>query len=158
MFFEIFNANFNSTDLYERLCFIIVTQNWEAFGTHYWIKQCIQMTLGSCANANTPVQFSDISAQRFKFSGFLNASMFSGGEFDSKLFVQPQPIATSDQSGKPPTIMMNIDINLNNENIWDCQEHVNKPLADTSVETSDSSDLLSGFKNKKLMNIYKGIS
>ncbi len=43
-FFEIFNQNLNNADLYERLCYIIVSQNWEAFGTHYWIKQCIQMT------------------------------------------------------------------------------------------------------------------
>lgn len=158
MFFEIFNTNFNSTDLYERLCFIIVTQNWEAFGTHYWIKQCIQMTLGSCANANTPVQFSDISAQRFKFSSFLGASMFNNSnEFDAKLFAQPQPLAASDPAGKSPSIMMNIDIKLDDENMWECpEEHVNKPLAETSLETN-SGGLLEQFAGKKLLNIYKGI-
>ena len=50
VFYDLFNRNIMTNDLYERLCFIIVTQNWELFGTYYWIRQCIQLTLGSCYN------------------------------------------------------------------------------------------------------------
>lgn len=68
-FYDLFNRNFQSNDLYERLCFIIVTQNWELFGTYYWIKQCIQLTLGSCYNSNfsctiEPKFLSLVEAQR----------------------------------------------------------------------------------------------
>ncbi|RNA03194.1 Transformation transcription domain-associated [Brachionus plicatilis] len=52
LFYDLFDRNFQSNDLYERLCFVLVTQNWELFGTYYWIKQCIQLTLGSCYNLN----------------------------------------------------------------------------------------------------------
>ena len=75
LFFQIFNANFASVDLYERLCYIIITQNWEAFGAHYWIKQCIQMTLGACAHADTRIEYSDAAvAARFRFDPLLHAA------------------------------------------------------------------------------------
>ena len=75
LFFHIFNANFASVDLYDRLCFIIITQNWEAFGAHYWIKQCIQMTLGACAHADTRIEYSDAQvAARFRFDPLLHAA------------------------------------------------------------------------------------
>ncbi|CAF0709284.1 unnamed protein product [Brachionus calyciflorus] len=52
IFYDLFNKNFQSNDLFERLCFVIITQNWELFGSYYWIRQCIQLTLGSCYNMN----------------------------------------------------------------------------------------------------------
>jgi hypothetical protein len=61
-FFELFNRSFATYDLYERLCYIIVTQNWELFGAHFWIKQCIQLTLGSCANAIDPIRLADLTS------------------------------------------------------------------------------------------------
>ena len=82
MFFEIFNANFNCNDLYERLCYIVVTQNWESFGAHYWIKQCIQMTLGSCAKADANVVYSDVSASRFHFNSLLVAGSASTNDLN----------------------------------------------------------------------------
>lgn len=69
-FYDLFNKNFQSNDLYDRLCFIIVTQNWELFGNYYWIKQCIQLTFGSCFNSNfvgsfEPKFLSLVEAQNF---------------------------------------------------------------------------------------------
>lgn len=60
-FIDLFNRSFASYDLYDRICYLVVTQNWELFGAHFWIKQCIQLTLGSCATANEPIRFSDLS-------------------------------------------------------------------------------------------------
>ena len=80
-FFDLFNLNLNTTDLFDRLCFIIVSQNWEPFGIHYWIKQCIQLTLGSCARANTNISYSDAFAN-FKFMNILNST---------RLFKQEMP-------------------------------------------------------------------
>jgi hypothetical protein len=37
-FFDLFNSNLNTTDLFDRLCFIIVSQNWEPFGLNNAFK------------------------------------------------------------------------------------------------------------------------
>lgn len=72
-FFDICNTSLATTDLYERLCFIIVSQNWEPFGVHYWIKQCIQLTLGSCTRSDTKIILSD-PFLNLKFLNVENAS------------------------------------------------------------------------------------
>lgn len=76
-FFDLFNRNFLSYDLNDRLCYIIVTQNWELFGTHFWIKQCIQLTLGSCASADEPIHFIDIAPGNLLNFLLLTLSSFS---------------------------------------------------------------------------------
>ncbi len=164
-FFEIFNSNFNSADLYDRLCYIIVTQNWEALGTHYWIKQCIQMTLGSCASAHTPVQYSDIAAHRFKLYSFTEAAYSAANTGQSSGGQQQGPVNESTESANT-TIMMNIDTNLDDLNLWSADFGLNTPLADipdvqdkpeTTVQAQTSFADVQLNLNKKLMNIYKGI-
>jgi hypothetical protein len=41
-FFEVFDASMKRR-LHDRLMYIICSQNWEAMGPHYWIKQCIEL-------------------------------------------------------------------------------------------------------------------
>ncbi|KAK8783726.1 hypothetical protein V5799_009909, partial [Amblyomma americanum] len=41
--------------LHERLLFIVCSQNWETIGPHFWIKQCIELVLGT-AVANAPLR------------------------------------------------------------------------------------------------------
>lgn len=153
MFFEIFNINFNSSDLYDRLCFIVVTQNWEAFGSHYWIKQCIQMTLGSCANSNSTIQYSDISSQRFKLPSFLYASP------SNKKSRQDSPQCEAQSSDKTSNnIMMNLETNLKNENILGIS--LDKPLVNImdKKQSENESELSLEFANKKAMNILQSNS
>ena len=40
--------------LYERLLYIVQTQNWEFIGPHFWIKQCIELIL-AVADGDQPV-------------------------------------------------------------------------------------------------------
>lgn len=47
--------------LHDRLLYITCSQNWEAIGPHYWIKQCIELLLVT-AQSNTPIQMSHESA------------------------------------------------------------------------------------------------
>jgi transformation/transcription domain-associated protein len=77
-FFELFDKNFNSNELYERLCYIIVTQNWECFGAHYWIKQCIQMTLSSCESSTYKLELFNFLQRPIKFGISTAASSPSG--------------------------------------------------------------------------------
>lgn len=41
-FFEVFDASMKRK-VYERLLYISCSQNWEAMGNHFWIKQCIEV-------------------------------------------------------------------------------------------------------------------
>jgi len=43
-FMEIFSKSIRKR-LYDRLMYIIATQNWEHMGNHYWIKQCLELLL-----------------------------------------------------------------------------------------------------------------
>lgn len=43
-FFEIFDKSIRRR-LFDRLLYIICSQNWEYMGPHYWIKQCIELLL-----------------------------------------------------------------------------------------------------------------
>uniref|UniRef100_A0A3Q2UJ62 Transformation/transcription domain-associated protein n=1 Tax=Fundulus heteroclitus TaxID=8078 RepID=A0A3Q2UJ62_FUNHE len=44
-FFEVFDASMKRR-VYERLLYICCSQNWEAMGSHFWIKQCIEALSG----------------------------------------------------------------------------------------------------------------
>ncbi|XP_034049033.1 transformation/transcription domain-associated protein isoform X2 [Thalassophryne amazonica] len=46
-FFEVFDASMKRR-VYERLLYICCSQNWEAMGSQFWIKQCIELLLAVC--------------------------------------------------------------------------------------------------------------
>uniref|UniRef100_A0AAY5KGU4 Transformation/transcription domain-associated protein n=1 Tax=Esox lucius TaxID=8010 RepID=A0AAY5KGU4_ESOLU len=46
-FFEVFDLSMKRR-VYERLLYICCSQNWEAMGSHFWIKQCIELLLAVC--------------------------------------------------------------------------------------------------------------
>lgn len=41
-FCEVFDTSMKRR-VYERLLYICCSQNWEAMGNHFWIKQCIEV-------------------------------------------------------------------------------------------------------------------
>ncbi|KAI4454767.1 ataxia telangiectasia mutated atm -related [Holotrichia oblita] len=43
-FFKVFDESMRRK-LHERLLYIVCSQNWDAIGPHYWIKQCIELLL-----------------------------------------------------------------------------------------------------------------
>lgn len=43
-FFEVFD-NSMKRRVYERLLYVTCSQNWEAMGNHFWIKQCIEVRI-----------------------------------------------------------------------------------------------------------------
>lgn len=51
-FFEVFDNSMRRR-LHERLLYIICSQNWEAIGPHYWIKQCIELLMATTVNGKT---------------------------------------------------------------------------------------------------------
>ncbi|XP_048847031.1 transformation/transcription domain-associated protein isoform X2 [Brienomyrus brachyistius] len=51
-FFEVFDSSMKRR-VYERLLYICCSQNWEAMGSHFWIKQCIELLLAVCEHSST---------------------------------------------------------------------------------------------------------
>jgi len=47
-FFEVFDSSIRKR-LHDRLMYIMCSQNWEAMGPHYWIKQCIELLFSTVA-------------------------------------------------------------------------------------------------------------
>lgn len=59
-FFEIFD-NSMKRRLHDRLLYLVCSQNWEAIGAHYWIKQCIELVFAT-AVPTTQIQLSSADA------------------------------------------------------------------------------------------------
>ncbi|XP_052224459.1 transformation/transcription domain-associated protein-like isoform X9 [Dreissena polymorpha] len=53
-FVEVFNASIPRR-VFDRLLYITCSQNWEAMGAHFWIKQCIELLM-SVAVTGHPIQ------------------------------------------------------------------------------------------------------
>ncbi|KAL4715075.1 hypothetical protein ACJJTC_012122 [Scirpophaga incertulas] len=49
-FFEVYDQSVRRR-IFDRLLYIICTQNWEHIGQHYWIKQCLELLLVTCATS-----------------------------------------------------------------------------------------------------------
>lgn len=59
-FFEVFDESMRRR-FSDRLMYIICSQNWDAIGPHYWIKQCIELVLTTALQGN-PIRLSHESA------------------------------------------------------------------------------------------------
>ncbi|XP_049825027.1 transcription-associated protein 1 isoform X2 [Aethina tumida] len=59
-FFRVFDDSMRRR-LHDRLLYIVCSQNWEAIGSHYWIKQCIELLLVT-AIGHTPIKMSHESS------------------------------------------------------------------------------------------------
>ncbi|XP_045458905.1 transcription-associated protein 1 [Melitaea cinxia] len=46
-FFEVFDGSVRRR-IYDRLIYIMCSQNWEHIGQHFWIKQCLELLLVTC--------------------------------------------------------------------------------------------------------------
>ncbi|KAK9874414.1 hypothetical protein WA026_002761 [Henosepilachna vigintioctopunctata] len=59
-FFKVFDESMKRR-LFDRLLYIVCSQNWEAIGPHYWIKQCTELLLVTVV-ADVPIQMSHESS------------------------------------------------------------------------------------------------
>jgi len=57
-FFQVFDSSIRRK-LHERLLYIVCSQNWEAMGPHYWIKQCEELLLATAADTTLEIQPKD---------------------------------------------------------------------------------------------------
>lgn len=51
-FVEVFNSSIQRR-VFDRLLYITCSQNWEAMGNHFWVKQCIELIMAVAVNGHT---------------------------------------------------------------------------------------------------------
>lgn len=61
-FFEVFDASIKRR-VYERLLYICCSQNWEAMGSHFWIKQCIEVSGRAVVSSSDPFSSTIVSTR-----------------------------------------------------------------------------------------------
>lgn len=66
-FFEVYDQSVRRR-VFDRLLYIICSQNWEHIGQHYWIKQCLELLLVTCAPSK---YFFSMWAHVNKFTNYL---------------------------------------------------------------------------------------
>ncbi|XP_074624680.1 transformation/transcription domain-associated protein-like isoform X2 [Acropora palmata] len=71
-FMEVFDKSMKKK-LYDRLLYIFCSQNWEAMGPHFWIKQCIELLLAVSA-CERPVTPSSTFSMLPSVTSFIRAS------------------------------------------------------------------------------------
>lgn len=49
-FFEVYDQSVRRR-IFDRLLYVICSQNWEHIGQHFWIKQCLELLLVTCVSS-----------------------------------------------------------------------------------------------------------
>ncbi|GAB1859196.1 Transformation/transcription domain-associated protein [Camponotus japonicus] len=83
-FFEVFDGSMKKL-LPDRILYIIVSQNWENIGPHYWIKQCIELLLAT-VNPTTQVQMTNEDLLLPSITSIMHGGMEKDSE-EQTLFV-----------------------------------------------------------------------
>lgn len=58
-FFEVYDQSVRRR-IFDRLLYIICSQNWEHIGQHFWIKQCLELLLVTCVTSESKIVFNTI--------------------------------------------------------------------------------------------------
>lgn len=86
-FFEVFDDSMRRK-LHDRLMYITCSQNWDAMGPHYWIKQCIELLIVT-ATPGTAIKMCHESSKMPSISSVINLA--DGKERDLFInYINPQ--------------------------------------------------------------------
>ncbi|ESN91105.1 hypothetical protein HELRODRAFT_194551 [Helobdella robusta] len=102
MFMTTFEASMRRR-LFDRLHYIVTTQNWEAMGGHFWIKQCLEL-LFLVTNLNIDVNVSSANSFLAPIStSSLSSSSSSlmAATFPAATFSTAAPVAAASASAVP---------------------------------------------------------
>ncbi|KAK1343257.1 hypothetical protein QTO34_016035 [Cnephaeus nilssonii] len=101
-FFEVFD-NSMKRRVYERLLYVTCSQNWEAMGNHFWIKQCIELLLAVCEKS-TPIGTSCQGAMLPSITNVINlADSHDRAAFAMVTHVKQEPRERENSESKEET-------------------------------------------------------
>ncbi|EPQ15807.1 Transformation/transcription domain-associated protein [Myotis brandtii] len=108
-FFEVFD-NSMKRRVYERLLYVTCSQNWEAMGNHFWIKQCIELLLAVCEKS-TPIGTSCPGAMLPSITNVINlADSHDRAAFAMVTPVKQEPQERENSESKEEDVEMDIEL------------------------------------------------
>ncbi|XP_013181191.1 PREDICTED: transformation/transcription domain-associated protein [Papilio xuthus] len=138
-FFEVFDQSVRRR-VFDRLLYIVCTQNWEHIGQHYWIKQCLELLLVTCVSS-TQIRLSNSKYLVPSISAVINLA----DSEDRKSFVVFNSVKEESAEGFSETIEtdkedvldMDLDSNSNQKddltkNVPNRQKALNRMVATQS--------------------------
>ncbi|XP_026322829.1 transcription-associated protein 1 isoform X2 [Hyposmocoma kahamanoa] len=153
-FFEVYDQSVRRR-IFDRLLYVICSQNWEHIGQHFWIKQCLELLLVTCVSStqirlsNTKYLLPNISAvinwadseERKSFVIFSSVKEESSDGFSDSL-----------ETDKEDVLDMDLDSSSNQKedvtkNVPDRQRSINNIIA----KQSDFLDLARRVRTEQLV-------
>uniref|UniRef100_A0A8D0S4C7 Transformation/transcription domain associated protein n=1 Tax=Sus scrofa TaxID=9823 RepID=A0A8D0S4C7_PIG len=108
-FFEVFD-NSMKRRVYERLLYVTCSQNWEAMGNHFWIKQCIELLLAVCEKS-TPIGTSCQGAMLPSITNVINlADSHDRAAFAMVTHVKQEPRERENSESKEEDVEIDIEL------------------------------------------------
>ncbi|XP_015819037.1 transformation/transcription domain-associated protein isoform X2 [Nothobranchius furzeri] len=108
-FFEVFDASMKRR-VYERLLYISCSQNWEAMGSHFWIKQCIELLLAVCEQ-NTIIDTSCQGSMLPSITNVINlADSHDRAAFAMATHVKQEPRERENSETKEEEVEIDIEL------------------------------------------------
>ncbi|XP_072275172.1 transformation/transcription domain-associated protein [Pyxicephalus adspersus] len=108
-FFEAFDSSMKRR-VYDRLLYITCSQNWEAMGNHFWIKQCIELLLAVCEK-NTTIGTSCQGAMLPSITNVINlADSHDRAAFAMVTHVKQEPRERENSESKEEDVEIDIEL------------------------------------------------
>ncbi|XP_012878859.1 PREDICTED: transformation/transcription domain-associated protein [Dipodomys ordii] len=108
-FFEVFDNSMKHR-VYERLLYVTCSQNWEAMGNHFWIKQCIELLLAVCEKS-TPIGTSCQGAMLPSITNVINlADSHDRAAFAMVTHVKQEPRERENSESKEEDVEIDIEL------------------------------------------------
>eukprot|EP00079_Xenopus_tropicalis_P039067 XP_017952838.1 PREDICTED: transformation/transcription domain-associated protein isoform X2 [Xenopus tropicalis] len=108
-FIEVFDTSMKRR-VYDRLLYITCSQNWEAMGNHFWIKQCIELLLAVCER-NTTIGTSCQGAMLPSITNVINlADSHDRAAFAMVTHVKQEPRERENSESKEEDVEIDIEL------------------------------------------------
>jgi len=125
-FFEIFDESMKKR-VYDRLLYLICSQNWEAIGPHYWIKQCIEL-LFSTADTSKQIRLSSLDAMLPSMSIVMDsADTMVKRTFEEYASIKREP----SEAGESPETYHSEDLDMDMNNSSELPQYSNETKTNT---------------------------
>ncbi|XP_028989558.1 transformation/transcription domain-associated protein isoform X1 [Betta splendens] len=108
-FFDVFDGSMKRR-VYERLLYMCCSQNWEAMGSHFWIKQCIELLLAVCER-NTIIGTSSQGSMLPSITNVINlADSHDRAAFAMATHIKQEPRERENSETKEEDVEIDIEL------------------------------------------------
>ncbi|XP_022821038.1 transformation/transcription domain-associated protein isoform X3 [Spodoptera litura] len=141
-FFEVYDQSVRRR-IFDRLLYIICSQNWEHIGQHFWIKQCLELLLVTCV-PSTQIRLSNPKYLLPSISSVIN----SADSEERKSFVIFSTVKEESSDGFSDSLeadkedVLDMDLDSSSNQKEDCTKSVTNRLRTLNQIVSKQSEFL----------------